>query len=265
MHVRYAVYLIIFFFGMPGVSVRRANLENEMLQKGTLIIAGVGSDGILIAIDSRITDLTNEVKQQAKFYRDSCQKMFIVRGVPIAIAGAFNFGSQPAWEYIKDYNDVDPTRKGTCKEVFVTFIQDLIIAFPKSRYSDLTRNYFITAGYINDSAEILSCKDGILEGGYASIVLSKRDAKSSLYKYLPDTAYLKRLPCTKLQHIFTKAIADFGRLNLTVGGPVSIIKINPDNSYSCIQNDFSKKPLGASTRHPIPSKDSAKWNKSINQ
>jgi hypothetical protein len=41
-----------------------------------------------------------------------------------------------------------------------------------------------------------------------------------------------------------KAINDYGNSDKTVGGPVSIYKIDSNNKGRCLQNDFSNKPLG---------------------
>lgn len=85
------------------------------------------------------------------------------------------------------------------------------------------------------------------------------DAALPLVKrYIPD---LNRTS-TQLKPLLEKVITEFGKLHKTVGGAISVIKINKDNSYSIMDNDFSKKPLGGKI---IPIKESERklWEKEL--
>src|SRR5690242_19827513 len=75
------------------------------IQKGTLIIAAIGSDGILIAADSRVTNaIAIRGTIRAESFRDSCQKIFIANGLPVANTGYYSIGKQPFFKFVEEYN-----------------------------------------------------------------------------------------------------------------------------------------------------------------
>jgi hypothetical protein len=69
--------------------------DDSDFMKGTLIMAGIADDGVVIAADSRATQAHQLPNGGINVfqYNDSCQKIFVIRGCPIAIAGNYKFGN----------------------------------------------------------------------------------------------------------------------------------------------------------------------------
>ena len=98
---------------------------------------------------------------------------------------------------------------------------------------------------------------GYLENGQPLLVgmnfkhMSSGDRSDyiSCYTDIMDTikkVYKPGMLCSQLEHMLRGIIREDERRDTTylIGGPISIIKINTDNTTSYIQNDFSKYPEG---------------------
>lgn len=233
---------------------------------GTLIIVSVATDGILIASDSRATELEVNAKDHKQWlvsgYVDSCQKIVIVRGVPIGCAGVDYFAGKELDQIVKNYN-------GTIKKdanshlTFGQFVNYLTSQYPAEKYPMLSANSYLSAYYFDDVVFISRVQHNspniYAQRGKGAITVASTDlAQPLIDKYIP----VKNRTVAELKPLLEKVINEFSKIHLTIGGPITILKINKDNSCGYIQNDFSKKPSGGKLI-PIKKADQAKWKKDI--
>jgi len=78
--MKYLLLFMLSFLNCTSPS-KKDNTLYKIMEHGTLLIAGVGKDGIVIAADSRITRsiLSSIGNHKAIAYKDSCQKIFLIK------------------------------------------------------------------------------------------------------------------------------------------------------------------------------------------
>ena len=66
--------------------------------------------------------------------------------------------------------------------------------------------------------------------------------------------YKAEMTCEKLQNAINREISlsSFIDTTFSIGGPISIYKIDSSNNVTILQNDFSKKPDGERVGHLLP-------------
>jgi hypothetical protein len=231
----------------------------RQIEKGTLIIIGIATDGIVIAADSRVTKATligGEIRDVN--YRDCCQKIFIVAGLPMANTGLYNIGPLPLSDFVKEYNQTVSVTRGSLMEILRSFGRYFYIKNPDVG----EKNTLYFAGYRNDSALIYYTKGKDAYGSNITIILSDSIADPYIKKNLPKKLN-GNFSCKELEKVFEKTIQECSKLRKTIGGPVSIIRITKDNTFEWIKNDFSKNPQGEMKIHNVPIKDTSQWNNEL--
>lgn len=235
------------------------------VEKGTLIIAAVCEDGVIIAADSRSTHVCKDKNGEyiAQGYKDSCQKIFIVKGIPIANTGLNNFDGWTLSTLVEKFNTGQEILDSSIKDIINAFVTILKYNFPAKSYPLLAQNRFYTGGYLDGIPVVISGDYDSIKPIVGGLYYSDKGAGTIVKKYIPNKE--KLLPCSLLKDILEKIIIEFGKTNKLVGGPVSIIKVNKDNSYTWIQNDFSKKPSGEDKEQKIPNKETDLWDKAVKE
>src|SRR4051812_31941946 len=78
--------------------------------KGTVIIAVIGKDGIVIAADSRGAIAGNS-EQDILGYMDSLPKFILINGFPLAFAGSATAGEKSITALADSFNRIEPKSK----------------------------------------------------------------------------------------------------------------------------------------------------------
>jgi hypothetical protein len=264
--MRKIILILVFFY---SCSVNQKENKSDSIKKvfksGTLLIAGIAKDGIVIAADSRLTQsMIVNGNVQTISYQDSCQKIFLLKQTPFAAAGRFTLNNEAFSEIATRYNESTRiSSKADFLEPANFFIWVFSDKYPLLPGQGLS--LFLTGGYIDDTPQIkriIPINHGRIElVAKEKGILSSNDSAIFIYqKYIEDTS--KMLTCKKMAKVFERTIIEWGKNNVTVGGPVSIIRIKKDNSHEWIKNDFSTNPLGGNI-NLIPVKDTAIWNSQI--
>lgn len=188
---------------------------------GSFAIAAIGSDGIMIAADSRLN--FHKVPENPLAYQDGVQKVFIIGTSVVAFLGTASIDGDLLYKVIEDYKFVTP----------VIPKADLLIrslgAYVKSHYSEkgyqlFTKNIIISSSYTNGiprisvyKGEITSQIASIIDSGYV------QPAATTF-----STQYLKKYNCIKMGKLATEAIYKYAKSSnkeASIGGDIRILKI----------------------------------------
>lgn len=207
--------------------------------KGTLLLAEVKKDGIIMAADSRGCIFNS--KGQPIAYSDSIPKIFTLKKFTIAIAGASLYGKKSIYELITDFNKIPLSNNGfenTLTE-FVKYVQKL---YPASLYPQLDGATYLLGGYDNNKFWLKGYQIGF---GFTEMVSTGRTLHSEYFvepylkKYakpvmtIPDLAILYE----KIMYEYAKG----EKREYEIGGPISIVTIGVNNKQTWIKNNLSAK------------------------
>lgn len=248
-------YVIFGIAAVLGVS-KQSNLGSARF--GTLILSALTSDGIVIAADSRQV-LIQDMKPIS--YSDSCQKIYTLKGGhPFAFTGNSKFNDEMyLYELVANFGKTQLSDGVNRYETLKTFVSLPVFARPTPE----NKKNALYSGFYRESQPYLfqfaNGKIDTIHGFY----ISDAGAAETFFQFLPkkDIEYrLARSTSRSIAETFDTIIKSFSRVRKDVGGPVSIIIIKPDNTFTFFKNDFSKTPLGQRNPVLITSKDSALWD-----
>jgi len=205
---------------------------------GSLIIMAVCKDGIMVAADSR--GALNKTKDypcsdSISYYFDTIQKIHIINNWVIANAGNAVFSQQKNFlaYYISQYN------KATNNNTTVLMGADGFMRFIKKNYSDVydefySSNVLFFAGYENNKPTLIyiSQTKGQLLVTHSGTILSE---ECSFYNQ-----YNPNYTCLQAATIAEKSILNYAKQSgktKSIGGPIMILKIAPNNTFSWIKNE----------------------------
>jgi hypothetical protein len=208
---------------------------------GSLIVAVICNDGILMAADSRssFTAYNDIAKKELPYaYFDSSRKIFQLGKYQVGITGNGNVGND-FWEnIIEKYNKKSP-KNLTIENTFKHFRNYL---HKKIHIHDslLRGNFFILAGFEN-KLPVLLAADSLNDESLFRLdkikhrLLSQDCIKANLV--LNDSLYYTNKILPFVIDGFAKCSKDF---ELGIGGPYHIIKITTNNNVETI-SDFEVK------------------------
>jgi len=199
---------------------------------GTLIVGAICKDGILFASDSRASFTVGQgssVKAYAFYEND--QKIFTLGKFKIGIAGLSMLNKKFMYDITYDFNKRYKENENI-EKTFVDFIEYLKTNMQLNDSIIFAENTFIIAGYENSKPIILGVNSSkrIRIDSIGRMGHSDEDFKG----YLQEAAKVD-LICSNLTPILASAFVKFSndKKNNTVGGPIQIIQIKPDNT--CIE------------------------------
>jgi hypothetical protein len=204
--------------------------------RGTIMMAIKAKDGIIIVADSRMAfrlSSTNEVLA----YQDGQPKIFPLKKFALAIAGDFSDGEIMVKKIVADFSNSNPVYN-TPEECLYRFGLFIKVKYP-AYFKNLNNNIIIAAGYcpeqtisilINNTTHTIRNKD------WSSNAAAQIDSlhlftasKNGSSKHLADSAETTMKEYIKIFHTENE-----------MGGYFSALKLNPDNSYNWLKNDFSE-------------------------
>lgn len=197
---------------------------------GSLVLAGVGTDGIVIAADSRVI-IRSPDGQTSLGYFDGFPKIQLLKDkYPISTVGSTLIGGHFINTIVYDFNmagiedlDLDTS--------FKRFRNNLLGIMP-----DFT-NKFFGGAYANNNAQMyIFTSENIFPYPFG-ITGSEADLSPYIEKFDGLT-----LSSEELGHIFEEIIYQYAEdknKEFEIGGPISVIKINPNNQVTWLQNDLT--------------------------
>ncbi len=202
--------------------------------RGTIMIAAIANDGIVIIADSRIaykSSLSNDILA----YRDGFPKIFPLKKFAIAVSGDFSDGEFFIRKILNDFDDSKPSYRTPeeCLFKFGLFTKEKYPAY----FKKLDSSILICAGYCPEqSISILANNKTytIAPKTWASNAYLEID---SLHLFAPSKNSSSRKLADMAESAMEKFIKIYHKEN-EMGGLFSVLKINFDNSYKWLKNDF---------------------------
>jgi len=228
----YIIFLIlilqIFSSSSPKESARYIS---QMTIKGTLIIGAIGTDGIILAVDSRVCIIGPD--SNVIGYIDSIPKLSLLNDqFPIAFAGKSTIGEEFVESIIKQFNDQE-NRSRNVQESFIDFRE--VLEKVDNRFSQK----FIGGGYYEAKPYLFSFNNTERSADPTGFVFSEPDLAPYIEKYTDRTR-----SCKQLGNILEAAIYSYAqdkKKEFEIGGPISIINVLPGNEIVWQQNNFSSR------------------------
>lgn len=229
MRIKFQLCLLLNFISIYSYSQQVLNVH------GTIIVAMICDDGILIAADSRTA--FNIYNNDTVFaYVDSSKKIIKLDTFQLGQSGVEWIRGKSmqtiANEFTKSHK-----RKTSLNETFddlITFMKDSI----KVPDLDICNTTFIMAGYEKGKPKIMKYDICVKKEMHdlLNVMPSLFDFPPYLAKIIPKGVGTK---CSDRIPLLSKAMNDYIEARkqcYTVGGPIYMIRINPNNSINFIKN-----------------------------
>jgi 20S proteasome alpha/beta subunit len=206
------------------------SMDSSWSRGGTLAVAIIAKDGIMIATDSRAV-----LKQRGVpiAYCDSMQKINMIGNFAVACVGLDDFKGQSLVYITKDFN------KQYKNTIDLTISISDFIKYLDTYYSQqpYDSNQFISGVYLNGLPETIAMSKSIptkidWDQGITS--------NPKIGRYYPNNA--RSMTCKELAQLSTTIFYRFAKdyqLDYIIGGPITAIQITPDNQIHYLQNDFN--------------------------
>ena len=228
------------------IGCRDYSNDTNPLPHGTLIVAIICNDGIIIAGDSRASFTTTHEERNSEgrkiekvyAYIDSTQKIFQVNKYQMGVSGISMLGGKFLYQLTQDFSRKNKS-EATLKATFLN-LKNYLNNSLSIKDSSISENQFILAGYENSQATIFA-------HGYNGEV-SERRLGGAVYSDSGFKPYLVKPKgtvwnCKDIAPYIESAMHSFARdkNDFMIGGPINIIQIKPDNSIIQIKSFKSTK------------------------
>jgi len=221
------LYLLLLAF--PCTCFSRFNSKpNKILMKGSFFIIAAGSDGVMIATESRGSFFDNtDPRKKILAYYDSIQKSFIIGKNVFVCTGVGLYGNWYLRAIIDDY-------KGRIGDtISATKLLESVMSFCKkhmdsSLYKLFQNNTMATVGYENSKINICYYQPSI---GKILCTDTLAFIESGVSNFM--SSYSKKSPCKNLAYFAEKSILKYSRdknLVYQIGGPIRVILLNKDTA-----------------------------------
>jgi hypothetical protein len=208
-------------------------------QHGTLLLATIRPDGIVIAADSRgAMYKNNDVHTSPIAYTDSLCKIYPFKQFFIAIAGAYHLGTKFIYQIIDDFNKT-PFHDENLTSTIASFETYMDANYPLDKFPERKLMVGIAVGYVYGRPQlsfISIIRDSTMYEGTMS-------NDPAVYKYieLNSKKKLSVVQNTDVARNIEDIYRDFAigeHKSDQVGGPTTIFIINPRNEIGWSENDF---------------------------
>jgi hypothetical protein len=213
----------------------RSYAQQKITRQGTVIIAAVGTDGVMLAADSRVT-----VRHNGKIlaYYDGLSKIYRMGNFGLALIGTAASDRvylPPVFSAFGRHTDLTQTPIEQIPRLLFEYIQKRLAS---DEFTQFAGNTYILTGYYKNTAFIMP----FAFQPQAHMVLRDEVVTD---KYVSDSTavkffnYAKELSCKQLAKSAEAAIyqsAKIGRKEIFVGGPIAVLTIKPDGTF--VANDF---------------------------
>ena len=204
------------------------------LISGSIIVAEVGADGIVVSSDSRALIKRDN---QPYGYFDSTAKIVQVRNL---IFGTVGVGAVNGKGILSVASQVDknPEWNGGIESFVLLFYQTLKQTLSSSEIDLLHENQFVLAGYRDRQPIIFQFTIESLKKNQVNPAPQYYVTQGPALQFLQ---YDPLLNCTSLAQLaedgIEKFIATF-EMSYIIGGPISSVQIKPDSSVIWLKNKF---------------------------
>ena len=194
--------------------------------KGTLIFVATGKDGIMIAVDSRLTLLKNN---EIIGIADGIDKLYNLKGFAVCFEGNGILDSTRFLSItFKEYNSLH-RKKETFSKAITGYIEYMKKTYQKQLRNDLGKNIFIFAGYEKRKpyVTIWSPDNTFSTFNEKDSVFECTDAKAKEYFGVYDPKETCSHLAAKATNAMTKYVEEDKAFK--AGKPFRIVMIKPNN------------------------------------
>jgi 20S proteasome alpha/beta subunit len=213
------------------------NSSRQISLGGTYYIGATCKDGIAIGMDTRGVFLDGN---NVNGYFDSVQKVFIVKGVVVCIAGLIAIGNKFISFIVDEFEKTlpDEVNPGHLLERFSDFFSK---TYPN--HLDQYRELKVTSyGYFDNKPMTCALDLGVC---YNVPVVATGDPHSDFgegKKY--DSKFCMERSCDEVALVIEQAIINYALQNNKkekVGGDIMLVKVTPNGDASWIKNEPQKR------------------------
>ncbi|MBS1525095.1 MAG: hypothetical protein JST19_05565 [Bacteroidetes bacterium] len=204
---------------------------------GSIIVAEVGSDGIVVSSDSRAMIKQNN---QPHSYFDGTAKITQIRSLIFGAVGVGSVGGKGILTIAKKIA-LTPTWPGDMQGFVRLFGQSVKRNFSLSEIELLKQSEFVLAGYSNGKPTIFKFT---LEDLETNTVWPAPQYYVTQGPAFPFLNYDPKLDCAKLAELAEDGIKEFAKkfeMDYFIGGPISSAQIKPSRAITWLKNQFDDK------------------------
>ncbi|HLK30360.1 MAG TPA: hypothetical protein VKT28_17390 [Puia sp.] len=234
MPLKFLLFLTLLFASFTNVRAQDS-VNNFFRPNGSIIMAIKAKDGIVMICDSRLA-FKSVQSNVVLAYQDGVPKIYPLKKFAIGISGDFSDGASLIKKIVTDFDKTNPSYRTPeeCLYKFGLFTKEKFPAY----FKNLTTEPIICAGFAPEKMIAI-----LLDGKTYSI---NQDAWASNVFMQIDSLHLLNLPKDANSKQAGEAgsnalegyIKAFHKEN-ELGGLFSVLKINSDNSWKWIKNDFT--------------------------
>lgn len=222
-----------------------ASSQNKFGIHGSFIIAAIGSDGIMIAADTRGAFYdTRDAKETTLAYYDTIQKIIPANNFVVGNMGNAIIGGKSIYTLINLYLQ-DSARNVSIDSFVSDFLKFYKENVPLSLYKLALKNCYISIGYNKKTPKIcikwFPYNQDTCMANYGYVLTDERCQFGAYYN--------SKKNCAQLAELAEKYIYSFAKQynqQYTIGGPIMIIKVSKDNIVTWLKNKPKSKPYATS-------------------
>jgi hypothetical protein len=229
---RFIVLLFFIFLYSKSVSGQANNSTNLT---GTIIVAEVGADGIVISADSRA--LIKHFDQPYGYF-DGTAKVTQVRDLLFATTGVGSVLGKGILSIAEGIDNISAW-KGDIDSFVVFFYDALRQKLSQPEIDFLRGNEFIVAGYKDQKPAIYEFTIKDLEKNQVYPCPRWYVTSSPVLKFLH---YDSQFSCKKLARLAKRGIKKFTKefkMDYVIGGPISSVQVTPTGPVIWLRHRFS--------------------------
>jgi hypothetical protein len=213
-----------FFVLLVFITLGKSSLSQ--VWKGTFFIVAVCKDGIVIGVDSRVSFTMNRQDSVYKIpeaYFDPIQKVFAIRDFAMVMAGKASFNGRSIESQIKSFDST------IVNEDSLLQIVNLWHRFALKVDDNMLQQKVVFAKYENGNPTLIIPE--------ATRYIKTIDKENFITYDTSDfeNHYKNRYSCKKMAKIIKRDIYAYAiKMNKKeiIGGPISLLKISPDNKIT---------------------------------
>jgi 20S proteasome alpha/beta subunit len=224
MRKTHCIFLTLFLFYTTMTN-------SQIVSKGSFSIGAICKDGIVIGADTRggfglpKANGVPDFDKEPQCYYDTIQKVFAIKNFIFCSTGQVTFGDKFFYFYLKEF---EATLKddATTSNGKIDFLQFIYAKYP-SQLEAFLRLKMIIAGYENNKPQLC-----IVQNSRWDCIVEGYAVTDSLCEF--DKVYSVNYTCKEMAGIIEKNILAYAKKynkTSTIGGPIMILQIKPDNSF----------------------------------
>jgi 20S proteasome alpha/beta subunit len=218
----------------------------QFYSHGTISVAIICTDGILLAIDSRITYFEGAAEITPVIaWIDSCSKIVTIGKYKMAVIGSDMKGYKYIYQLADSFNKKKRNDAGISKtfSMFKEFVKD---KFKVDSTEFFNGNNYIMAGYEKKSPliyHVYSSNKIVIRNEMLAIEIGQGNKEIDFFKVFDTFVKGDEKTCDQILPVLEKSIykysSETGRLY--IGGPLLVFKINMDNSVVSVRSFHIKR------------------------